>query len=108
MPPDYVDLLIEFHRYASRRGFLREIEETQTARLLQKASRGDARQGFPSMEALSNAVRTKVAGITDLLHQVRGWLEQRGSNASSAPDIHAGPCAASPTHRVAAINGQST
>ena len=26
VPPDYVDLLIEFHKYASRRGFLREID----------------------------------------------------------------------------------
>ena len=64
--PDYVDLLIECHEFASRRGFLREIEETETARLPRKASHDVPRQLLSSMEALSNAVRTEGARITEL------------------------------------------
>ena len=75
MRPDYVDLLIECHEFASRRGFLREIEETQTARLLQRASRGDARQGLSSMEALSNTMGIKGAANSpcDLKMQAQGF-----------------------------------
>ena len=64
--PDYVDLLIECHEFASRRGFLHKIEETETARLPRKASHDVPQQLLPSMEALSNAVRTEVARITEL------------------------------------------
>ena len=66
MRPDYVDLLIECHEFASRRGFLREIEETETARLPRKASHDGPRQLPSSMEALSNAVRTEGAQSTEL------------------------------------------
>ena len=66
MRPYYVHLLIECHKFASRRGFLREIEETETARLPRKASHDVPRQLLSSMEALSNAVRTEGAQIAKL------------------------------------------